>query len=211
MTIAANNTTATTHSASVPPTPSGAVCVKNLPVFVGDDAPLNLLVVLANANSQPGAQLAVIQGVHHAENLPLVEAQAVGRFLLILKVCPDVERVADIRLHDPPIHWPGESSGSEGAPILMSLAPCPPNLPSFFFWARIVTSSPLGRSRRKSTASSRMMFAKSTLFTCNVGTQGSSTPHSAGENSTPAVTVGSRDCKSLFRYTCLFPFQGLPG
>lgn len=37
--------------------------------------------------------------------------------------------------------------------------------PSFFFWARMVTSSPLGRSRRNSTASSRMMFAKSTLLT----------------------------------------------
>lgn len=108
-------TAATTHSAGAAPTLSGTVCVKNLPVFVGDDAPLNLLVVLANANSQPGAQLAVIQGVHHAEDLPLVEAQAVGRFLLILKVCPDVEGVADIRLHDPPIHWPGKSSGSEGA------------------------------------------------------------------------------------------------
>lgn len=75
-----------------------------LPVFVGDDAPFNFLVVLADANGQPGAQLAVVQGVHHTENLPFVEAQAVGRFLLILKVCPDVERVANIRLHDPPIH-----------------------------------------------------------------------------------------------------------
>lgn len=88
---------------------------RDLPVFVGDDAPFHLLVVLANANSQPGAQLAIIQGVHHAENLALVEAQAVGRFLLVLKVCPDVEGVADVRLHDPPIHWPGKSSGSEGA------------------------------------------------------------------------------------------------
>lgn len=39
------------------------------------------------------------------------------------------------------------------------------SLPSFFFWAKMVTSSPLGRSSRNSTASSRMMFAKSTLFT----------------------------------------------
>lgn len=37
--------------------------------------------------------------------------------------------------------------------------------PSFFFCARMVTSSPLGRSSRNSTASSRMMFAKSTLLT----------------------------------------------
>lgn len=44
------------------------------PVFVGDDAPLHLLVVLANANSKPGAQLAVVQGVHHTEHLALVKA-----------------------------------------------------------------------------------------------------------------------------------------
>lgn len=44
------------------------------PVFVGDDAPLHLLVVLADANSQPGAQLAIVEGVHHAEHLTLVKA-----------------------------------------------------------------------------------------------------------------------------------------
>lgn len=76
----------------------------HLPVLVGDDAPFHLLVVLADANGQPGAQLAVVQGVHHTENLPLVEAQAVGRLLLVLKVRPDVERVANVGLHDPPIH-----------------------------------------------------------------------------------------------------------
>lgn len=92
-----------------------------MPVFVGDDAPFHLLVVLADANGQPGAQLAVIEGVHHAEHLPLVEAQAVGGFLLILKVCPDVERVADIRLHDPPVHWPGERSEVRGRPSTAEL------------------------------------------------------------------------------------------
>ena len=44
------------------------------PVFIGDDAPLHLLVVLANANGQPGAQLAIIEGVHHTEHLALVKA-----------------------------------------------------------------------------------------------------------------------------------------
>lgn len=34
-----------------------------------------------------------------------------------------------------------------------------------------MTSSPFGRSSRNSTASSRIMFAKSTLFTCNLGIQ----------------------------------------
>lgn len=44
------------------------------PVFVGDDAPLHLLVILANANSQPGAQFAIVEGVHHSEHLALVKA-----------------------------------------------------------------------------------------------------------------------------------------
>lgn len=44
------------------------------PVFVGDDTPLHLLVVLADANSQPGAKLAVVEGVHNTEHLPLVKA-----------------------------------------------------------------------------------------------------------------------------------------
>lgn len=43
------------------------------PVFVGDDASLHLLVVLADANSKPGAQLAIIQGVHHTEHLAFVK------------------------------------------------------------------------------------------------------------------------------------------
>lgn len=47
---------------------------KQSPVFVGDNAPLHLLVVLANANSQPGAQLAVVESVHHTEHLALVKA-----------------------------------------------------------------------------------------------------------------------------------------
>lgn len=77
---------------------------KPSPVFVGDYAPLHLLVVLADANSQPGAQLAVVEGVHHTEHLALVKAQPIRRFLLVLEVCPDVEGVAYIRLHNPPIH-----------------------------------------------------------------------------------------------------------
>lgn len=44
------------------------------PVFVGNDAPLHLLVVLPNANSQPGAQLPVVEGVYHSEDFPLVKA-----------------------------------------------------------------------------------------------------------------------------------------
>ena len=44
------------------------------PVLVGDYASLNLLVVLANANSQPGAKLAIVEGVHHTEHLALVKA-----------------------------------------------------------------------------------------------------------------------------------------
>lgn len=67
-----------------------------LPVFVGDNAPLHFLVVLANANSQPGPQLAVVERVDHTEHLPLVKAQPIWRFLLVFKVCPNVEGVADV-------------------------------------------------------------------------------------------------------------------
>lgn len=74
------------------------------PVLVGNDAPLHLLVVLPDADGQPGAQLAVVEGVHHTEHLALVEAQSVRRLLLVLKVCADVEGVAYVRLDDPPIN-----------------------------------------------------------------------------------------------------------
>lgn len=66
------------------------------PVLVGDYAPLHFLMVLSDANGQPGAELAVVEGVHHAEHLALVKAQPVRRFLLVLKVRPDVEGVADV-------------------------------------------------------------------------------------------------------------------
>lgn len=66
------------------------------PVFVGDNAPLHFLVVLANADSQPGSQLAIVERVDHTEYLALVKAQPIRRFLLILKVCPDVEGVSNI-------------------------------------------------------------------------------------------------------------------
>lgn len=76
-----------------------------LPVFVGNDASLHLLVVLADANGEPGAQFAVVEGVHHAKHLALVEAQAIRRLFLIFKMRPDVKGVAHVWLHDPPIHW----------------------------------------------------------------------------------------------------------
>lgn len=66
---------------------------KNLssPVLVGNDAALHLLVVLPDADCQPGAQLAIVEGVHHAKHLALVEAQPVRRLLLVFKVCADVK------------------------------------------------------------------------------------------------------------------------
>ena len=54
---------------------------------------------------------------------------------------------------------------SPASPGLFSQFP-ESNSPSFFFWANMVTSSPFGRSSRKRTASSLMIFVKSTLFTC---------------------------------------------
>lgn len=66
------------------------------PVLVGDYAPLHFLMVLSDANGQPGAKLAIVEGVHHAENLALVKAQPVRRFFLVLKVRPDVEGITDV-------------------------------------------------------------------------------------------------------------------
>lgn len=71
-------------------------------------------MVLADADGEPGAQLAVVERVNHAEHLALVEAQAVRGLLLVLEVRTDVEGVAHVRLHDPPVHcnkasWKGKA------------------------------------------------------------------------------------------------------
>lgn len=77
----------------------------SVPILVGDDAPLHLLVVLANADGEPGAQFAIVKGVNHSKDLALVEAQAVGRLLFVLKMGPDVERVTYVGLYNAPVHW----------------------------------------------------------------------------------------------------------
>lgn len=53
-------------------------------------------MVLADANGEPGAQFAVVEGVHHTEHLALVEAQAIRRLFLIFKMRPDVKGVAHV-------------------------------------------------------------------------------------------------------------------
>ncbi len=77
----------------------------SIPILVGDDAPFHLLVVLADADGEPRAQFAVVKGVDHSEDLPLIEAQAVGRLLLVLKMGPDVEWVTYVGLYNAPVHW----------------------------------------------------------------------------------------------------------
>lgn len=77
----------------------------SVPILVGDDSPLHLLVVLADANGEPRTQFAIVKGVNHSKDLTLVEAQAVGRLLLILKMGPDVERVTNVRLYNASVHW----------------------------------------------------------------------------------------------------------
>lgn len=77
----------------------------SVPILVGDDAPLHLLVVFANADGEPGAQFAIVKGVNHSKDLALIEAQAVGRLLLVLKMGPDVERVTYVGLYNAPVHW----------------------------------------------------------------------------------------------------------
>ncbi len=77
----------------------------SIPILIGDDAPFHLLVILADADGEPRAQFAVVKGVDHSEDLPLIEAQAIGRLLLVLKMGPDVERVTYVGLYNAPVHW----------------------------------------------------------------------------------------------------------
>lgn len=74
------------------------------PVLIGNNSSFHLLMILANSNGKPGSKLAVVECVHHTKNLTLVKAQPIRRLFFVLKVGPDVEGVAHIRLNDPPIH-----------------------------------------------------------------------------------------------------------
>lgn len=71
-----------------------------LPALVGDDSLLQQLLLLANTDCQPVAKLAIIQGVHHLEDVPPAEGQALRSLLLILKVGPDEEGVSTSRYQD---------------------------------------------------------------------------------------------------------------
>lgn len=65
-----------------------------LPALVGDDALLQQLLVFANADRQPVAELSVVEGVHHLEDVPPAEGQALRSLFLILKVGPNEEGVS---------------------------------------------------------------------------------------------------------------------
>lgn len=67
-----------------------------LPVFIRNDAALYFLMVLANANGKPGAQLSIVERVYYTEHLSLVEAQPIRRFFLVFKMCPNVKGVAHV-------------------------------------------------------------------------------------------------------------------
>lgn len=67
-----------------------------LPVLIGDDASLHLLVILANPDSEPGAQLSIVQRVHNPEHLSFVKTQPIRGLLLVLKVGSDIERISYI-------------------------------------------------------------------------------------------------------------------
>lgn len=56
------------------------------PALVGNDAFLQQLAVFAYTDSQPVSQLAVIQSVHHFEDVPSGKGQALRLFLFIVKV-----------------------------------------------------------------------------------------------------------------------------
>lgn len=67
-----------------------------LPVLIGDDASFHFLVILANANSEPGAQFSIVQGIHDPEHLAFIETKSIRRFLLVFKVGSDIERISHI-------------------------------------------------------------------------------------------------------------------
>lgn len=72
----------------------------SLPALVGNDALLQQLLVFANTNGQPVAQLAVVQGVHHLEDVPPTEGQTLRSLLLIIKVGSDEEGISAARHQD---------------------------------------------------------------------------------------------------------------
>lgn len=82
---------------------TGSLCVfppHGSPALVGNYAFLQQLVVFAHTNSQPVSQLAVVQRVHHFEDVPSRKGQALWLFLLIVKVRPYKEGVSSSRHED---------------------------------------------------------------------------------------------------------------
>lgn len=82
---------------------TGRLCVfppRGSPALVGNDAFLQQLVVFAHTDSQPVSQLAIVQSVHHFEDVPSRKGQALRLFLLIVKVCPYKEGVSSSRHED---------------------------------------------------------------------------------------------------------------
>lgn len=69
----------------------------SLPALIGNDALLQQLLVFANTNRQPVAQLAIVQGVHHLEDVPPTEGQTLRGLLLIIKVGSDEEGISTTR------------------------------------------------------------------------------------------------------------------
>lgn len=65
-----------------------------LPALVGNDALLQQLLILVNTDCQPVAKLAIIQRVHHLEDVPTAEGEALRSLLLVLKMGPDEEGVS---------------------------------------------------------------------------------------------------------------------
>ena len=71
-----------------------------LPALVGHDTLLQQLLVFANTDCQPVAKPAIIQCVHHLEDVPPAEGQTLRSLLLIYKVSPDEERISVPRDQD---------------------------------------------------------------------------------------------------------------
>lgn len=75
-----------------------------IPVFIGDDASFYLLMIFANSNGKPRAQLSIVQGIHNTEHFSFVKTKSIGRFLFIFKMSSNIEWISYIRFYNATIY-----------------------------------------------------------------------------------------------------------
>lgn len=75
-----------------------------IPVFIGDDASFYLLMIFANSNGKPRAQLSIVQGIHDTEHFSFVKTKSVGRLLFIFKMSSNIEWISYIWFYNATIY-----------------------------------------------------------------------------------------------------------